>query len=157
MDVPVTTTDTNTGVCIPVSVYMYCAQHTLRACAYIHVHVLGVFRTIHGGHGIFYGIAVQPSGIHMHTYYLTYTSLKLVAKRFGHHSVTLISGKYKQRQCSGYLYTSNRKKQPDKDLMEQTKTFPSSQGTEQNHDSSNNKQTYTFPGNPGNKEKGIMT
>ena len=28
---------------------------------YIHVHVLDVFRTIHGGHGIFYGIAVQPS------------------------------------------------------------------------------------------------
>ena len=66
MDVPVTTTGTNTGVCIPVSVYMYCAQHTLRAYAYIHVHVLDVFRTIHGGHGIFYGIAVQPSKNFIH-------------------------------------------------------------------------------------------
>ena len=64
MDVPVTTTDANTGVCIPVSVYMYCAQQMLRAYAYIHVHVLDVFRTIHGGHGIFYGIAVQPSEYH---------------------------------------------------------------------------------------------
>ena len=81
MDVPVTTTDTTTGVCIPVSVYMYCAQHTLRAYAYIHVHVLDVFRTIHGGHRIFYGIAVQPLLLSLLTYIAPQASLQAPFKQ----------------------------------------------------------------------------